>query len=447
MLLVGANAIQDGITIDLRKMNQTVLSTDKQTVAVGPGAKWGEVYQYLDSRGAAIPGGRASDVGVAGLTLGGGNSFYASRYGFVCDSVKNFEIVLGNGTITNANAQQNPDLFKGLKGSSGNLGLVTRFDFVAFPSGPLWGGRTAYSYADLPKFFAPIIDFTNNLANDPYGSLIAFWGHNATSNQTIVSTLYDYTGNATELPYYNASTTSTNTTAAPAPFPSTFSNFTFDKVGTPLTNNLGVASLYNITSQLNLPPGQRSIYASLHFKATLEVLTAVNKIIEDTLTPTYSDPHYVFALAEYQPLPRVFTDHSIQRGGNVLGLDAVKDNGIMLMLALLWEDEAEDDANRALMSAIMSNVTTHTQKVDAYRPWLYVNYAYEDEDPIGSYGPENVEYLKKVSKKYDPGQTFQKLVPGGWKLGDAGKRKHEFNFNQAEKFFGTTQSTADVSES
>lgn len=88
------------------------------------------------------------------------------------------------------------------------------------------------------------------------------------------------------------------------------------------------------------------------------------------------------------------------------------------------------------MDAIMSNVTTYTQKVGAYRPWLYINYAYEDEDPIGSYGPSNVAFLKTVSKKYDPGQTFQQLVPGGWKLGDAGTRKHSFNFNQAEKFFG-----------
>ena len=333
MLLVGANAIKNGITIDLRKMNQTTLSADKQTATVGAGAKWGEVYQYVDARGAAIPGRRASDVGVAGLTLGGGNSFYAARYGIVCDNVKNFEIVLGNGTITNANAAQNPDLFKALKGGSGNLGLVTRFDFIAFRSGPLWGGRTAYTYADLPIFFAPIIDFTNSIASDPYGSLIVFWGHNPTSNETIVSTLYDYTGNATAQPYYNWSTSPTNT--AHRPFPSTFINFTFDKVGTPLTNSLGVESLHNFTAALNLPPGQRSIYASLDFQATLPVLKAVDKIIEETLTRTYTDPPYIFALVEYQPIPRVFTDHSIQRGGNVMGLDAAKDNGIMLMLILL----------------------------------------------------------------------------------------------------------------
>ena len=125
MLFVGCNAIKGGVTIDLRSMQNTTLSNDNTTVSVQPGAKWGDVYAALDPQGYAIPGGRASDVGVAGLTLGGGNSFFAARYGFVADNVKNFEIVLGNGTLTNANAQENADLFKGLKGGSGNLGRVT----------------------------------------------------------------------------------------------------------------------------------------------------------------------------------------------------------------------------------------------------------------------------------------------------------------------------------
>ena len=78
----------------------------------------------------------------------------------------------------------------------------------------------------------------------------------------------------------------------------------------------------------------------------------------------------------------------------------------------------------------MSNVTKYAQSVGAYRPWQYVNYAHENEDPMGSYGHDDVKFLKSVSRKYDPGQRLQRLVPGGWKLGDAGKRKKDFNFNQ-----------------
>ena len=205
MLYVGSNAIVHGVTIDLRRMRRTTLSADKKTASVEPGAKWGEVYQTLDSLGYAIPGGRASDVGVAGLTLGGGNSFFAARYGFVCDNVQNFEIVLGNGSVTNGNADENPDLFKALKGGSGKLGLVTRFDFVAFPSGPLWGGVAIYDFDDIHKSFEPFVDFTNNISEDPYGSLVTFYTHNSTTNQTLASNLHEYTGNATGHPYYSSS--------------------------------------------------------------------------------------------------------------------------------------------------------------------------------------------------------------------------------------------------
>lgn len=271
MLYVGSNAIRDGVTIDLRRMNRTTLNVETQTASVEAGAKWGEVYTTLEAQGYFVPGAEASDVGVAGLTLGGGISFFAARYGFVCDNVRNFEIVLGNGTVTNANSRQHPDLFKALKGGSGNLGLVTRFDFVAFQGGDLWGGRVTYSYADVQQSFQPMIDWIDQGSSDPYGSVITFWGHNATSNETLASNLYEYTGNATEKRYYDSSDNTTD----PKTFPAPFANFTFDRIGTPLPGgaSLGVASLYNLTSQLNLPSGLRNIYAGLTFKATTPVRT------------------------------------------------------------------------------------------------------------------------------------------------------------------------------
>lgn len=66
----GAN-IDGGVTIDLSKMKKVELLRDNSTVAIGPGARWIDVYKYLDPLGYAVPGGRVSDVGVAGLTTGG----------------------------------------------------------------------------------------------------------------------------------------------------------------------------------------------------------------------------------------------------------------------------------------------------------------------------------------------------------------------------------------
>lgn len=64
-------------------------------------------------------------------------SFFAPRYGFACDNVINFEVVLASGDIVNANAHENPDLWFALKGGSNNFGVVTRFDLRTFKQGKI----------------------------------------------------------------------------------------------------------------------------------------------------------------------------------------------------------------------------------------------------------------------------------------------------------------------
>lgn len=431
-LYVGANGIKDGVTIDMREMRQTVLSADKQTVSVDGGAKWGEVYTILDPLGYGIPGGRSSDVGVGGLVLGGGNSFFSARYGYVCDNVKNFEIVLGNGTIANANAKANPDLFKALKGGGGgNFGIVTRFDFFSFPSGDLWGGLVIYPYATtMPKVYQPFVDFTNNIATEPFGSLITFWDYKPATKQTLLFNLYEYTGNATARPFYQSSDPAGTSNPVPEPF----NDFTYTKLGKPISESLRVASLFNLTAQLNSAAGERNLYSAIIFKATTEIFTEVDAIIQRVIARGSADAPYTSCQAQYQPIPRVFTDLSLKRGGNVLGLERVKDNSILLSFILHWVDPTKDEAVRQVADDVLSEVTAYTKEAGGFRPFQYLNYAYESQDPIGSYGDENVNYLQKVSQDYDPKQVFQELVPGGWKLGDAGKRNKQFNFNQFDEF-------------
>lgn len=63
--------IRDGVTIDLSGINSVSLSEDGSVASVGSGARWGDVYRFLDRRGQAIVGGRDGRVGVGGLTTGG----------------------------------------------------------------------------------------------------------------------------------------------------------------------------------------------------------------------------------------------------------------------------------------------------------------------------------------------------------------------------------------
>ncbi|KAL8664831.1 MAG: hypothetical protein Q9202_002693 [Teloschistes flavicans] len=433
MLPVGSNGIIDGVTVDLRQMRSTIMSTDNQTAYVQAGAKWGEVYNVLLPLGYAVPGGRAADVGVAGLTLGGGNSFFTGRFGFTCDNVKNFEIVLADGTITNANAEHNPDLYKALKGGgAGNFGIVTRFDFTTFKLGLLWGGVAFYDFKDLYQMFQPFVEFTANTVDSPYGSLHVVWQHNASSNEFSSINLYVYHGNSTaQQDTYYTSAPNTTTTSSLL-FPPPFQNFSIPQIGTPLpASTLRVANLTSLAAEGDTPSGNRNKYGPLIFANNLTVMTEINTIIQRVLASvSRPTPPYDFATVEFQPIPRLYSTRSLARGGNVLGLDRIADNSALFSFDVTWSDPAADEHVRRLSTWVLGNVTRYTQAAGAFRPWQYVNYAMEDQDPLGSYGEGNVRFLKEVSGRYDPAGVFQRLVTGGWKVWGAGERGGGFNFNE-----------------
>jgi FAD/FMN-containing dehydrogenase len=88
----GASNIDGGMAIDLIKLNQVTVSSDKKQTSVGPGNRWFDVYTKLQPMGLSVIGGRVSDIGVGGLTLGGGISFFSGRYGWACDNVNTYEV-------------------------------------------------------------------------------------------------------------------------------------------------------------------------------------------------------------------------------------------------------------------------------------------------------------------------------------------------------------------
>lgn len=99
-------------------------------------------------------GGRLGPVGVPGLLLAGGVNFYGNQVGFAADTVINYEVVLADGSIVEANKKSNPDLFWALKGGSSNFGLVTRFDMHTIKSSKVWAGTYTVSAEYVDRFLA-----------------------------------------------------------------------------------------------------------------------------------------------------------------------------------------------------------------------------------------------------------------------------------------------------
>lgn len=100
--MAGSANIAKGATIDLGAFQDVTISADQKTVDIGPGANWGQVYAVLDPAGLSAQGGRVGTVGVSGLLLGGGISFFAPRYGFACDNVQNYEVCISHKIYGNA---------------------------------------------------------------------------------------------------------------------------------------------------------------------------------------------------------------------------------------------------------------------------------------------------------------------------------------------------------
>jgi FAD/FMN-containing dehydrogenase len=108
-----------------------------------------------------VTGGREGVVGVGGLLLGCGIGWTNARTGFGCDSVVNYEVVLANGQIVNANASSNAELWKALKGGGCNFGIVTRFDIEAFPAHNLAIETRAINLTHANDFVDAVAAFTN----------------------------------------------------------------------------------------------------------------------------------------------------------------------------------------------------------------------------------------------------------------------------------------------
>lgn len=72
----GSSNIQNGLTVDLSRLNSWRLSADGRTAYVGTGNRWVDVYTWLEGYGLAVVGGRVADIGVGGLILGGMHPFF-----------------------------------------------------------------------------------------------------------------------------------------------------------------------------------------------------------------------------------------------------------------------------------------------------------------------------------------------------------------------------------
>jgi FAD/FMN-containing dehydrogenase len=132
----GLSVCDGGIVIDLGLMRAVRVDPIARRAWVQGGCLLRDVDRETQIHGLATTGGVISHTGVGGLTLGGGYGYLGRRFGMACDNVVSAEVVTANGEVLTASADQNADLYWGIRGGGGNFGVVTNFEFQLHPYGP-----------------------------------------------------------------------------------------------------------------------------------------------------------------------------------------------------------------------------------------------------------------------------------------------------------------------
>ncbi|RSL53644.1 hypothetical protein CEP53_007703 [Fusarium sp. AF-6] len=156
-----ANIDSSGVLVASASLNQLILDDEKETIEVGSGNKWTNVYEYLEPYKLAVVGGRAGLVGVPGFLLGGGISFFSNEYGRASANVVGFDCVLANGDIVSATAENEfSDLFWALRGGGNSFAIVTAVHLTTFSLPEVAVGEISYEKNVAEKF----LDSTYNFA-------------------------------------------------------------------------------------------------------------------------------------------------------------------------------------------------------------------------------------------------------------------------------------------
>jgi hypothetical protein len=149
------------VVIDLSRMKGMRIDAAQRTVRAQAGLTWGEFDRETQAYELAVTGGAISTTGIAGLTLGGGQGWLMRKYGLASDNLLSVDIVTAEGQVLVANANEHADLFWGLRGGSGNFGIVTSFEYRLYPESVLLAGMLLYPLdraSDVMRFWR---DFTS----------------------------------------------------------------------------------------------------------------------------------------------------------------------------------------------------------------------------------------------------------------------------------------------
>ena len=365
---LGHSTNTGGMVIDLRRLDHIeILDTERRLVRVGGGATWGRVAEALAPHRWAITAGDTADVGVGGLTLGGGIGWMVRQHGLTIDNLVAARVVTADGRLLTTSPAQHPDLFWAVRGGGGNFGVVVDFDFRAQPVGTMHFGTVTYQFDDPADLMARWRD-AMQAAPEELSSTLALTPRMPGVIPSVV-VLLSYAG-------------STGTTASPA-----------DEALRPLLE-LGTATAVNISEceyaeileQAALPPGLRLA-------------------MRNTLVSTLDDATIARVLSVHDSgVPTAIAVRSLGGAFSRVPSDATafahRDASAMIVALLMIPDSATE--------ARVEHALVAWRLVAARGIGTYLNFQGSStaSDLSAVYPTQTYERLARIKRIYDPDNRF-----------------------------------------
>ncbi|KAF7327044.1 FAD-binding PCMH-type domain-containing protein [Mycena kentingensis (nom. inval.)] len=371
-----------GVHIAMTRFSEVVYDAGSETVRVGAGLIWDDVYASLEPFGVNVVGGRVSGVGVAGFTLGGGYSWKTNQYGLTVDTITAVQLVKPTGEVVSVTNDSDPELFFALKGGGNNFGIVTEFTLKTFPQTKIWGGLITYTADQIPAMNAAVAAFSANVT-DPKAGIIPTY-----------NTLLAQPG-ISHIMFYDA----------PTPPPGIFDEF----LGIPhLTRDVGTRRFLDFVraSPANVTAGTRGAFHTVSLKSyTPTVIKAIANesqfwgaalTLAGATLISYDIEPFLADLYTHSVLPKAFPPTSAGPGHVPLNLY------FAWTPALATSDRIMHDALRA-SAAQITQIALLDGQVGVDAAGLYPNYALKGTPLTRIYGEANLARMRKVKKTVDAG--------------------------------------------
>ncbi|KAG9188967.1 hypothetical protein G6011_05835 [Alternaria panax] len=407
--VAGASSIKGGVLIDLSLFKQVVPAENGRSVLIGAGCKWIDVYSCLEKQGLAVAGGRNSAVGVSGLTLGGGLSFFSPQYGFVCNNVFAFEIVLADGSIITASETEHPDVWRALKGGGNNFGIVTSFTLRSFAAKDIWSGflyLLPYKAPDVLSAFHYVV------ARTLAGELQHRFDPHAAGPMTCFTYLQSPGIQAIAVHLVHTATDSKQ-----KGWPESWRSSGFHRLWR-LWSTCKTRSLVSATDELSVlnPPGRRQEFATTTIKNDSKTLEAAHKAYRDAIPKIKR--HAIKGMSWTLVMQPCLPSWARKGGANPMGFDKGSDEPLVnVQFTVNWALQEHDEVVRTIAREAIEQIDAYALAHGTGHRYRYLNYCAAWQKPFEGYGEENLKFLKGVSKEVDPEGFFQKGCSGVFKLG------------------------------